>query len=120
MAVYLLKMFGVSLLLTIGIELAVAGFVKIPLSRRNIQLIVLVNCLTNPAAVLLVWICGRMFPGVSGLLFQIPIEAVVILAEAVVYRLFAAEQGWDIQKPVQLAVIANMVSWLVGVLLQMM
>ena len=109
MVISLLKMFGVSLLLTIVIELAVAKVLGVSFEKKNLQLICLVNCLTNPPAVLFAWMSGEI-------LLQIPIEAVVIGVETWIYRIFTAQPDWNLPKPVRLAVAANGVSWLVGVL----
>ncbi len=59
---YLTEMFGVSLALTIIIELAVMGICGnwIARDRRRALLVVLVNILTNPPAVLLGWL-GRLW-----------------------------------------------------------
>lgn len=103
---YLLEMFGVSLALTLVIELA-AGWIMGLRSRKKLLLIVLVNVLTNPAAVLICWLGAP----------QIPVEIIVILAEAWVYFWFSKDPNWTISHPAWTSVIANGLSWLIGFLL---
>lgn len=100
----LVKTFGISLALTLILELPVAWF----FGMRDLKLAVLVNVLTNPAAVLLHLL------GIP----QIPIEIGVVLVEWAVYRSFASEENWHIRHPAALAIVANGISWMVGVLLQ--
>lgn len=104
---YLLEMFGVSLLLTLMLELPVAWLMGLR-SGRYVLLVILVNVLTNPAAVLLCWLGAP----------QLPVEAAVVIAEAVVYHRFSKEKIWRIDHPFRLAAVCNAVSWLTGVLLQ--
>lgn len=119
---YLIEMFGVSLLLTIVVELAVVFLVsrvRFPLfgqrQGKGIALVVLVNVLTNPPAVLLCFL-GRLYmPLVSELSVQLAVEIVVVAVEACIYHSFAKEPQWQIKRPILLAVIANMCSWLLGV-----
>lgn len=119
---YLIEMFGVSLLLTIVVELTVVFLVsrvRFPLfgqrQGKGIALVVLVNVLTNPPAVLLCFL-GRLYmPHVSELLMQLAVEIMVVAVEACIYHSFAKEPQWRINRPILLAVIANMCSWLLGV-----
>ncbi len=118
---YLIEMFGVSLLLTIVVELAVVFFVsrvRFPLfgqqQGKGIALVVLVNVLTNPPAVLLCFL-GRLYmPHVSELWVQLAVEIMVVAVEACIYHSFAKEPQWQIKRPILMAVIANMCSWLIG------
>lgn len=105
---YILKMFGISLLLTWLIELPV-GLLMGLRGWRYISLLLLVNLLTNPAAVALHLL------GVP----QIPIEMGVIAVEAVIYCWFARDERWKISHPVLLSVAANLISWISGILIQM-
>ena len=102
---YLLKMFGISLLLTLVIELA-AALLWGSRSKKQILLVILVNVLTNPAAVLLCWL------GIP----QLPVELAVVLTEALVYK----DPAWKIPRPVLFAIVCNTVSWGTGILIQMM
>lgn len=119
---YLIEMFGVSLLLTIVVELAVVFLVsrvRFPLfgqrQGKGIALVVLVNVLTNPPAVLLCFL-GRLYmPYVSELWMQLAVEIMVVAVEACIYYSFAKEPKWQINRPILLAVLANMCSWLFGV-----
>jgi len=118
MAGYVLEMFGVSLVLTLVIELAVLLLLR-ENSRRNIVLLILANVLTNPVAVFLAWL-GNVYGGLGRQIwFQIPIEIVVVFVEAGIYWMFSKEKEWEIRHPICLAVVANMVSWLCGVAIQL-
>lgn len=105
---YLLKMFGISLGLTLVIELSI-GYLMGMRKRKHILLMVLVNILTNPAAVLACWLGAA----------EIPVEIVVFLAETGVYCWFSKDESWDIKHPVLLALIANFISWTSGILIQL-
>lgn len=113
MSVYLIKMFGISLLLTIVVEGIVAVIFGVRRARSFI-LVLLVNILTNPAAVLVNWLLGVFVPGYGGLAWQIPIEVIVVVIEAIIYYNFSKDEEIDIKKPVLLAVCANLVSWLLA------
>ncbi len=115
---YLTEMFGVSLALTIIIELAVMGICGnwIARDRRRALLVVLVNILTNPPAVLLGWL-GRLWPPPLRLPLEIVVEMGVVAVEAYVYRSFAEKEEWRVAHPVKLAAAANLCSWGLGRLL---
>lgn len=125
---YLIEMFGISLALTIAAELAVVFLLgqkqlNIPgqgVDRKNMRnvilLAILVNVLTNPPAVLLCWL-GRIYvPGVPQIPLQLTVEIMVVSVEACIYRSFAKKPHWKIDRPVRLAVVANVSSWLLGVI----
>lgn len=114
---YIFQMFGISLLLTLGIELVVLFLLKEG-RKKNVVLLLLVNILTNPAAVFTAWL-GDVYWGLGNKIwFQIPIEILVILVEAGVYYMFSKEKDWVIKHPIRLAVWANAVSWTSGLLIQ--
>ena len=115
---YYLKMFGISLFLTLVIESIELLFRK-EWNRKNFGLLVLVNILTNPAAVAMALICKTHFSDINGIFIEIPIEILVVLVEAFVYRMFAKLPEWDLKKPVHLAVMANLISWGLGVVVQL-
>lgn len=101
-------MFGVSLGLTLVIE-GIVGLCFGLRSREQIILLVLVNVLTNPAAV---WLHNAV--GVP----QIPIEISVVIIEYYVYRSFRKSHA--IPRPLLLSVTANGVSWGLGLLLTLL
>lgn len=111
------SMFAVSLGLTIIIECSVARVWGLK-SRKEMLLVLLVNILTNPAAVFCVWICNGYLGSDFSFLYQCIVEFVVVVVEGKVYSGFAKEEGWNIKKPVQFSIIVNMISWLSGVVLQ--
>lgn len=98
---YLLKMFGISLALTLAIELPAAFLWG--LRGRQLAVVALANVMTNPLAVALSWVG----------LPQIPIEIAVVLAEGFTYRSFFEK------RPVLLAVASNALSWGIGLMMQL-
>lgn len=115
MVIYLIRMFGVSLMLTLAAELAIAFVVGVR-TRKNLLLVVLVNVLTNPAAVLCNWLCRLYLPDYHRILVQLVIETVVVMVEAFVYCRFAKDESRQIKRPVLLAFAANGCSWLLGLM----
>lgn len=104
---YLLEMFSVSLVLTWLIELTVAAVMGLR-DGKSVLLVLLVNLLTNPAAVLL---CHLGIP-------QLPVELAVIAVEAWIYTSFSKDDRWNIPNPMVLSVAANLIAWFAGILLQ--
>ncbi|MCI9436383.1 MAG: hypothetical protein HFH85_04300 [Lachnospiraceae bacterium] len=78
------------------------------------RLVVIVNLLTNPPAVLVCWLGGIFLPSIPQLLIQILAEIAVVAAEAWVYREYADYFGWKIKSPVRLSLVANGCSWMLG------
>ena len=114
MAAYLIEMFGVSLVFTIIIELVVT--VILGFRRWNsILLVVLVNILTNPPAVLVCWICSLYLPHIPELLVQIIVEIIVIAVEAGLYMMYKQKLKGQVLHAVFLSLTANLCSWLFGV-----
>lgn len=105
MTEYFLEMFGVSLALTLIIETAVCWFMGMR-TGKELRLVILVNVLTNPAAVLACWLGAP----------QLPVELAVALTEAWIYVWFSRDSEWMIRHPVRMAVLANGLSWLFGLL----
>ena len=115
MVSYLVRMFGISLMLTLMTELAAAYAVGVR-TGKNMLLVVLVNVLTNPAAVLCNWLCRMYLPDYHRIPVQLVIETVVVMVEAFVYCRFAKDESRQIKRPVLLAFAANGCSWLLGLL----
>ena len=112
MVTYLVKMFSVSLLMTLLVEGMVA-FVWGLRGRKHFLLVFLVNVLTNPMAVLLYWLYQVYFAQHS-LLLQILIELAVVIVEACIYKSFAEDERFRIRRPIGLAIVANVLSWGIG------
>lgn len=134
----LIEMFVVSLALTIAVELVVvmpaqrcgnppserAGECSGPADRKayrgkGILLVTLVNVLTNPPAVLLCWLAGLYLPGAAQIPVQLAAEIVAVTVEACIYRSFARKSWWGVRRPVLLAAVANLCSWLFGIALNL-
>ena len=105
---YFLEMFGISLLLTILLELPVGYLMKMR-TGKNLFLMVLVNVLTNPPAVFLYWLG---YP-------EIMVEIGVVFIEACIYLWFSRDTKWEVVHPLGLSITANLFSWLTGVLIQL-
>lgn len=101
---YIIIMYGLSFLLTLVIELPICYTWGLR-SRDKLELAFLVNLLTNPAAVFLHTSVG---------IPQIPVEILVVLVECYVYHQF------KIKHPLLLSLIANGISWGLGLVLQML
>ena len=121
---YLLEMFLISLTLTIAIELVVIWlFLRISRSmsfihkKQGVFLVVLVNVLTNPPAVLICWIAGLYLGNVSAMIVQLLTEVAVVVVEAWIYQIFAKEKQWEILNRFILSGVANICSWLCGIIL---
>lgn len=113
MVLYLVKMFGVSLGLTLVIE-EVAALVWGIRKRKDLLLICLVNIMTNPAAVFLAWI-WRMYmpPGAGKIVFYLLVEAAVVITEGRIYRAYL--QGS--RHPMKYSLAANGCSFFLGLLI---
>lgn len=106
--IYYLQMFGLSLGLTVAIELIVGWLFGLH-SREQLLLLILVNVLTNPAAV---WL--HHFMGLP----QLPIEIAVVIVECYVYHSF--QQELHRSRPLLLSLTANGASWALGLLIQLL
>ena len=100
----ILLMYGLSFGLTLLIELPVCYGMGLR-SRDQLELCFLVNLLTNPAAV---WL--HTSAGIP----QIPVEILVVIIEFYVYRQFNQAH------PLLLSLVANGVSWGLGLILQLL
>ncbi len=109
-----LKAFGVSLGLTLVIELALALLFRVR-SKRGLLIVLLANVLTNPAAVFLCMAFGPFFGG-RFLLFQLLVEAAVVWTESRVYRDFREELNAALS-PFLLSLVLNACSYGTGLIL---
>lgn len=107
---YLLIKFGLSLFLTLLIEILLGILLKI--RGKNIVVVVLVNLLTNPLVVYLCWIFDWRFP------VQLFPEVAVILIEGGIYYLFHKYgDGYNISKPFLKALALNGASYGIGLII---
>ncbi len=107
----LLLTFGLSLSLTLVLELPIALLFR--MRGRDLLLFLLVNLLTNPAAVYLSLLLNSLCPGVPLLLLQLPIEAAVVGAEGLLY----AKLARSLRLPWLFALTANVFSYGIGLLI---
>lgn len=117
MSVYVLKMFVISLVLTLALELAVFACVQRSLTLKTAWLVVLVNLLTNPAAVWIVWVASLFWGAGTARIVEVLVEALVFCTEAWIYLMFSREAAWNIKRPILTACVVNMVSWGIGLIL---
>ena len=110
-------MFGISLGLTLAIELPIAYSMGIR-SGRGILIVLLTNVLTNPAAVYAAFLLKRHFPAAGRFTVELPIEAAVFTAEWLIYRSFR-ETDDEFKKPFLLSLVCNAVSYGIGILIQL-
>lgn len=101
---YILLLYGLSFGLTLLIEYPVCYLFGLR-NRNQLELVFLVNLLTNPAAV---WLHTSV--GIP----QIPVEILVVIIECYVYHQF------KIRHPFLLSFTANAMSWGLGLALQML
>ncbi len=103
----------ISLVLTLLLEWIAALIFK--LKGRDIGLFLLVNLLTNPAAVFLNIMLCAIFPYISALAWQIPIELAVIAAEGIIY----VKLSRSLHQPWLFAVCANVFSYTFGMIINL-
>ena len=96
----MIKIFAISLGLTLLIELPIAYLWG--LRKRALLTVLAANLMTNPLAVAL------HLMGIP----QIPIEIGVVLAEGAAYSLHFEKRPW------LLALVSNAISWGIGLILQ--
>lgn len=101
---YILLMYGISFGLTLLLELPVCYLLGMR-HRDQLELVFLVNLLTNPAAV---WL--HTSAGIP----QIPVEILVVIIEFYVYHQFKQPC------PLLLSLVANGVSWGLGLVMHML
>ncbi len=101
-----------SLLLTVLIEGLVALLWGLR-GKKSFFLVLLVNVLTNPAAVLVYWLY-QVYAGEHSLPVQVVIELIVVTVEAYIYRSFAEDDRFQVPRPIRLAILANVFSWGIG------
>ena len=116
MGIELLKTFGISLGLTLLIEMPLAFGLGVR-KRRGLFIVFLVNVLTNPAAVL-VCLLIRPAAGDLYLLFQISVEIVVVITEGIVYNQFREEMSAKL-KPFLLSLVLNACSYGLGLVINL-
>ena len=112
----IVKGFGISLGLTLLIELAVAFLMKIR-GWTEFLIVVLVNVLTNPLVVLIVYLMIFRFPAWRWPV-EILLEILVIPAEGLLYRA-AKKSGFRFPKPFLLALLCNLSSYGIGLLINL-
>ncbi len=109
----LLEVFCLSLGLTLVLEAAIAILFK--LKSEELCLFLLVNLLTNPAAVYLNLVLCSFFPYISVFAWQIPTELAVIGIEGLIY----SKRSRSLRMPWLFAAVANVFSYSIGLIIDM-
>ena len=111
----IIKIFLVSLISTIIIELLVAFLLKVK-NKKDFLNIILVNILTNPLLVMLLLYINIRY----GLLYRnilvYPLEIIVVIVEGLVYKKYL---DYKKIKPILLALILNASSYIFGLLINL-
>ncbi len=111
---YVVLSLFISLLLTELIELIVGIFFKMK-GTYTVTVVLLVNLITNPVAVLIKVFAYAAMDESAAL---VPlIELGVLFTEALIYKLFSKEKRFTIEKPLLYALAANLASYLIGEIL---
>ena len=108
----LLIALAISLMLTLVLE---AGFFFVigKRNRKDLLLVVMVNILTNPAVVLLYWLCA-IYTSWNLMFVIIPLEFAAIATEGYCY----SKYGQTFKRPYVFSLAANVFSYTVGLILQ--
>ena len=108
---FLIKTLIYCLTLTILLETLFAVFVGIR-GRKNLLTVILVQVVTNPCAVLgMLWFMSHVHWYHA--LYELPIEALVVLTEWLIHRKFLK----DIKRPFAFSLAANYFSFSFGIVL---
>ena len=110
----ILKGFGISLGLTLVIELLIAFLMKVR-GRAEFLIVALVNVLTNPLVVLIVYFMIFRYPAFRRPV-EILLEILVIPAEGLLYRA-AKKSGFSFKRPFLLALVCNLSSYGIGLII---
>ncbi len=119
------SMISFNLVLAVVIELSLAYALGVR-GKRNFGVMLNVNCITNPIIVTLAFLMIQALGnGFLTRLLELPLEAIVVFVEGVVYaRMLRSTEADDSGKreilpmnPFRLSLILNVVSFGVGVLL---
>ncbi len=109
----LLPVFALSLGLTLLLEFLIALIFR--MHGRDFPVLLLVNLLTNPAAVYLNILFCNLFSGTSVFVWQIPIELAVVAIEGFIYSRICS----SLRSPLVFAAVANVFSYGVGLILNL-
>lgn len=111
MGLWILQAIGISLCLTIVLEILFAVIVGIR-GKRDLLLLILVNILTNPPTVFTYYLLAY-YTSWNRWVIQIPLEIIVILVEAYYYKSY----GKEFRRPFLFSLLANLFSYGIGVIL---
>lgn len=110
----MLKILAVSLLLTLIFE-EIFAFIWGLRGKRELGLVALVNCLTNPPVVLLYYTATGFWHW-NAVLVTIILETAAILTEWFCYRAFSEQ----VKKPLLFALLVNLFSYGIGCVINLL
>lgn len=110
----LLSALAVSLALTLVLE---TGYFLLTgkRDRKDLLLLIMVNILTNPVVVLVYWLAA-LYTRINRVAVIVPLELAAVLVEGIYYKKY----GRSFKRPYLFALTANVFSYGVGLLLQML
>ncbi len=109
---FYIKLFGISLGLTLILETGLALLLKI--RKKNLIPVILVNIISNPVAVYITYFGNISFPWV------LIIEAAVVLFEGLIYYILNRNEIFEISKPFLKSLILNCFSYTAGIVINLL
>jgi len=109
----LIKALLISLIATIALE-ALVFYASGKHDRKDLLLLVMVNIVTNPAVVLLYWFASDA--GLNLALTTLVLEAGAIITEGCYYKRY----GRHFPRPFRFSIVANVFSYSIGFLAQLL
>ena len=109
---FYVKMFGISLGLTLVLETGLAFLMRI--RKPDLIPVILVNIISNPVAVYIAYFGNVKLPWV------LIIEAAVVLFEGAVYYVLDRNEIFSIRRPFLTALILNGFSYTAGIVIDLL
>lgn len=110
----MLKILAISLLLTLLFE-ELFALLRGLRGRRELGLVALVNCLTNPPVVLLYYTAAGLW-GWNWMLVTVVLEAAAVLVEWLCYRAYSEQ----VKSPFLFALLINLFSYGFGCIINLL
>ena len=108
---FYIKMFGISLGLTLVLETGLALLLRI--RKINLIPVILVNIISNPVAVYIAYFGNVKLPWI------LIVEAAVVLFEGAVYYVLDRNRIFEIPRPFLKALILNSFSYAAGIIIDL-
>ena len=108
----LLTALAISLGMTLILEMVFFGLTG-KRNRKDLLLLVFVNIITNPSVVL-IYQLAMLYTSINNVAIKIALELFAVLTEGYYYK----KHGHDFKRPYLFSLAANMMSFGIGVLIQ--